>query len=145
MDIWNYFTDFSQSRNRATASVNGLYITIYGTDLKNMSTFEMDIHIHVDRGIHNNINYPSNKDVASKYKLDFLDKYRQYISSSDPLSYRDITIDDIKKLIQYLSGDQTIAIEASSNGGVCSKCGTYDQYACPSAKHNNEIRCYLHC
>lgn len=28
---------------------------------------------------------------------------------------------------------------------ICAKCGQFDEYAAPSAKHNGEMRCYLHC
>jgi hypothetical protein len=31
------------------------------------------------------------------------------------------------------------------NGGVCAKCKQFDAYAMPTAKYNNEIRCYRHC
>ena len=32
-----------------------------------------------------------------------------------------------------------------SQGRICTKCGQFDEYAAPSPKHNNEVRCYRHC
>jgi len=141
MSIKDYFTDIQY--HAAYAHTNKYTIKIVpdsGVLFDENTTYALNIIIGNDTNIIFNINFSANAFVnnASKHGLDFLNQYYGGV-----VTYFKVPANIIEKVIQVLSGGNLT--ETNVSGGVCAKCGNYDQYACAITKFNNEIRCYLHC
>jgi len=102
---------------------------------------DIDQYSHVGIAILEDNEYPLARSDLNKIGLSFLEKY---IGVWGDTFFIFVPIFDIEKAIHILTiNSKNNAIDYSKS--PCEKCGLIDSYNSPSAKHNNNIRCYQHC